>query len=145
MRKIFLLLAMVTGSLAAQAQRTAACCAKPATETFAAFASNAEFVSLHEAPLPYHYTGAGTMVSFPVAVGEPGRAFLIKSATKSDKYLFVIQEWWGLNDYIKREAARLARELPGRERDGPRHVRRRRGQHARRSHEAGAGRKNQAR
>lgn len=76
-------------------------------------ASSALFVSNHESPLPYHYTGAGDAITFPVAGGAAGKGFLIKSATKSDKWLLVIQEWWGLNDYIKREAARYARELPG--------------------------------
>lgn len=97
---------------AAQTAKVASCCAKP-TQEFAAMASSALFVSNHESPRPYHYAGEGEAITFPVAGGAAGKGFLIKSATKSDKWLFVIQEWWGLNDYIKREAARYARELPG--------------------------------
>ncbi len=87
------------------------CCAKP-TVAFAALGRNKAFGANHEAPRPFHYTGAGEVVTFPVAGGEAGRGFLIKSATPSTKYLFVIHEWWGLNDYIKQEAAKFAKELP---------------------------------
>lgn len=52
-------------------------------------------------------------MAFPVVGGETGRGFLVKSTTPSTKYLFVIHEWWGLNDYIKQEVARFAKELPG--------------------------------
>jgi carboxymethylenebutenolidase len=36
----------------------------------------------------------------------------IKSKKRSDKWIFVIQEWWGLNDYIKRQSQILSEELP---------------------------------
>lgn len=52
----------------------------------------------------------GTMVSFK-AEGGDAKGYFIKSKQKSNKWLFVIQEWWGLNDNIKKEAETFAQEL----------------------------------
>ncbi|WP_251047169.1 dienelactone hydrolase family protein [Hymenobacter sp. ISL-91] len=102
----------------ASAQTSMSCCAKPAagpnaTETFAMLASNEDFSGGHDAPLPFRYAGGGEMIEFTTTDGGTSKAFEIKPNIRSDKYLFVIHEWWGLNDYIKQEAARLAKELPG--------------------------------
>jgi carboxymethylenebutenolidase len=105
-------------TFSASAQKMASCCAKPiagaaATEVFAMLATNKDFSGGHDAPLPFDYQGEGKMVTFKTADGKTGSGFEIKSATPSNKYLFVIHEWWGLNDYIKREAATFASEMPG--------------------------------
>ena len=118
MKKIFLLAAAALAFGTAQAQTAVlSCCARPATasatETFAMLANDQEFVGGHDAPLPYSYTGEGQMVEFKTSDGQIGHGFEIKSAKPSNKYLFVYQEWWGLNDYIKKEAARFAEEMPG--------------------------------
>ncbi len=117
MKKPLLLALALLGltSYAASAQQIASCCARPkaATEAFAMLANDDDFVGGHDAPLPFHYQGAGEIVEFATPDGQKGHAFAIKSATPSTKYLLVFQEWWGLNDYIKQEAATLARELPG--------------------------------
>jgi carboxymethylenebutenolidase len=76
-----------------------------------ALAANTDFQMLHEAPVPFHYQGAGETVTFPTPDGKTASGFLLKSAKKSDKWLFVYQEWWGLNDYIKQEAAKLHKDL----------------------------------
>jgi len=131
--KKFLLLAaaaLTFGSAAAQTQPAAAaktaavasCCARPAgsakggpsaTEAFAMLGSDHEFSGSHDSPLPYVFAGAGQMITFKTADGQTGKGFEIKSAKPSKKYLFVIHEYWGLNDYIKKEAAKYAEELPG--------------------------------
>ncbi len=110
--------AAVVGVLPASAQTTrrvgaapASCCAAP-TVAFAKLGSRAAFRGNHLSPRPFHFTGAGEAVTFPVAGGAEGHGYLVKSAKPSTKYLFVIHEWWGLNDYIKREAARYAEEMP---------------------------------
>ena len=110
--------ALLSGAFSASAQKMASCCARPAnagaaTEAFALLASNKDFSGGHDAPLPYRYTGAGQTVTFKTPDGQTGQGFEIKSAKLSAKYLFVIHEWWGLNDYIKKEAATYAAELPG--------------------------------
>ncbi|MBC6611247.1 dienelactone hydrolase family protein [Hymenobacter sp. BT507] len=109
------LLLFSTISLVSAQNTMMSCCVKPtvATEAFAMLANDDAFVGGHDAPLPYTYQGAGDMISYPTPDGKTAKAFMLKSATPSTKYLFVIHEWWGLNDYIKREAAGFARELPG--------------------------------
>jgi carboxymethylenebutenolidase len=69
-------------------------------------ASTKEFQKAHEEPLPYTHVSmaGGEMIQFKTADGSMANAFLIKSAKKSNKYLFVYQEWWGLNDHIKKQA-----------------------------------------
>jgi carboxymethylenebutenolidase len=42
------------------------------------------------------------MITFKTKDITNGNAYLVKSKTKSKKWLFVYQEWWGLNDYIKK-------------------------------------------
>jgi carboxymethylenebutenolidase len=121
MKKILLFVAAVftAGTAVAQAPATSvlSCCARPATasatEAFAMLANDQNFVGGHDAPLPYSYAGEGQMVEFKTTDGQTGHAFEIKSTKPSNKYLLVYQEWWGLNDYIKKEAARFAEEMPG--------------------------------
>src|SRR6476469_955390 len=115
MKKLFILCAALWGaSFTASAQKMASCCARPAaTEVFAMLATNKDFSGGHDAPLPYEYQGTGAMIEFKTPDGSSGEGFEIKSAKPSNKYLFVIHEWWGLNDYIKREAATFASEMPG--------------------------------
>jgi carboxymethylenebutenolidase len=73
--------------------------------------TDAHFISLHEAPLPYHYVGKGEMITFPTPDGKTASGFFLKSAKKSDKWLLVYQEWWGLNDQIKKEAETYYNDL----------------------------------
>ncbi|KAA9339395.1 dienelactone hydrolase family protein [Hymenobacter busanensis] len=76
-------------------------------------AANEGFSGGHDAPLPYSYQGTGNAIEFRTSDGKTGCGFEMKSATPSDKYLLVIHEWWGLNDYIKKEAATYTSELTG--------------------------------
>jgi carboxymethylenebutenolidase len=73
--------------------------------------TDAHFISLHEAPLAFHYAGKGETISFPTPDGKTGSGFFLKSAKSSDKWLFVYQEWWGLNDHIKKEAETFYNDL----------------------------------
>ena len=113
-----LLLALAATTLGAQAQTRMSCCASPhakakSTEVFARLGTKKDFVRQHDEPLPYHYTGEGKAIEFKTADGTMGKGFEIKADKRSTKYLFVFQEWWGLNDYIKKEAATYAAEMPG--------------------------------
>lgn len=107
----FSLLVLASG---AQAQHKS-CCARPgksSTEVFAMLGAKKDFSGKHESPKPYHYQGAGAMIEFKTPDGGTGHAFEVKAAKPSNKYLFVIHEWWGLNDYIKKETAKFAEEMP---------------------------------
>ena len=92
---------------------TLAMCHDPnaAVAQFASFASDPNFRNMHPDPLATELAKKGKMVEFPVAGGANGRAFLVKSRRKTNKYLLLFHEWWGLNDYIKNEAAMWSKEL----------------------------------
>lgn len=69
------------------------------------------FAALHMAPAYYKLENqTGSTVTFK-AEGGDAQGYFIKSKKKSDRWLFVIQEWWGLNDNIKKEAETFAQEL----------------------------------
>ena len=70
------------------------------------------FAALH--PYPKAFTlenPIGQMVQFPAADGTNAQGYLLKAKKKTKNWLFVIQEWWGLNDNIKREAEQFYQEL----------------------------------
>ena len=76
-------------------------------EGMAQFAEDSAFQAAHERPEALNFQGRGEMMEFPTPDGKTGKAYTLKSAADSKNYLFVIHEWWGLNDQIKREAERL--------------------------------------
>ncbi|MEJ2006276.1 MAG: dienelactone hydrolase family protein, partial [Cyclobacteriaceae bacterium] len=95
-----------------QAQDGITICHTPATEKFAMFASNSDFNADHPEPVAYvHKSIQGEMIKFRTPDGKTANAFYLKPEIESNKYLFVIHEWWGLNDYIKREAEKLFNDL----------------------------------
>ena len=82
-----------------------------ATAAFAAFANDQDFLAAHPSPLPVELAGKGKTIEFPVEGGAVGHGYLVKARKKTDKYLLLFQEWWGLNDYVKNEAAMWSKEL----------------------------------
>ena len=88
------------------------CCSPSATQKFGQLAMNSGFVAAHEAPLPFSYEAAsGTMITFKCSDGSSASAFEVKASQPTANWLIVIHEWWGLNDYIKREAEKLQVDL----------------------------------
>lgn len=74
-------------------------------DQFKAEASTASFAMMHDNPIPYTVADPlGKPVTFKAADGTSAMGYEIRSNKKSNKWLFVIQEWWGLNDYIKKES-----------------------------------------
>src|SRR6187402_828861 len=93
-------------------EREAIVCHPEDTETdMAAFASNPSFQALHLSPFVIHYNAVGEMMKFKTPDGTDASGYLIKAKNKSDKWLFVYQEWWGLNDHIKKEADKFYTDL----------------------------------
>ncbi len=80
-------------------------------DDMAQFSEDTAFQRMHEEPGALAFQGKGEMIDVPVAGGERARAYMILPDAPSDRYLFVFQEWWGLNDHIKAEAERLFDEL----------------------------------
>jgi carboxymethylenebutenolidase len=78
-----------------------------------AFLDDPEFIALHPAPIPFDFEGLGEMVSFPSRDGKDANGYLIKAKQPSNKWLFVYQEWWGLNDNIKEESDKFYKDLDG--------------------------------
>jgi len=70
------------------------------------------FAMLHENPKYFKLENPkGEAISFPAADGTNAHGYFIKSRKKSNKWLLVIQEFWGLNDYIKKESETFYDEL----------------------------------
>lgn len=74
-------------------------------------AGDKKFQEAHETPEKIDHNAKAKLTSFATADGKEAKAYVLKTAETSDKYLFVIHEWWGLNDHIKKEAERLFGEL----------------------------------
>jgi carboxymethylenebutenolidase len=81
------------------------------SDGMASLAAKPAFQRLHLAPKPFTYKGAGEMVKFTTPDGQQANGFLLKAKKPSKKWLFVYQEWWGLNDNIKQEAERIYNSL----------------------------------
>ncbi len=75
-------------------------------------ASQSKFAQMHIAPVQVNPANLlGKIVPFNAADGKAGQAYFIPAKKKSDKWLIVIQEWWGLNDNIKMEADQYFKDL----------------------------------
>lgn len=87
-------------------------CHTSPTEKFALFAQDDNFNMSHPDPLPYvHQSEVGKMITFKTPDGKEANAYLIMAKKKTDNWVFVFQEWWGLNDHIKRESEKLFTDL----------------------------------
>jgi len=117
MKKIILLLiSIVCVHTLVNAQQQASCCSvsKTSHTGMAVFSSDAAFRRAHKSPHAYtHVNAKGSMIEYNTADGKKANAYLIKSASPSTKYVFLIHEWWGLNDYIKKNADNLYTDLGG--------------------------------
>ncbi|MBS1680825.1 MAG: dienelactone hydrolase family protein [Bacteroidetes bacterium] len=112
MAKVISLLALIFVCSKIMAQSEPTVCHTPSTEKFALFASNKKFNSAHPQPLFYTHVSeaGGRMIKIKTDAAE-ANAYLIESKKKSDNWVFVFQEWWGLNDNIKREAETIYNDL----------------------------------
>ena len=89
------------------------CCAKPSsTNTFAMLSHDKSFVAAHLEPKPFVLVNQiGKEISFKTPDGKKGYGYEIKAAKPTTNYVFVIHEWWGLNDYIKQESEKIYKTL----------------------------------
>lgn len=86
-------------------------CSQTNREGMNQFAQDSAFQAAHPSPDSIQFVGAGKMIEFPTPDGAKGTAYALLPDSASGKFLFVIHEWWGLNDHIKKEAERLFGEL----------------------------------
>lgn len=75
------------------------------------FADDENFKGAHEKPMELNFDGTGQMIEFDTPDGQKGSAYALMPEEATNKYLFVIHEWWGLNNHIKAEAERLFAHL----------------------------------
>jgi carboxymethylenebutenolidase len=107
MKNWFLCLTAMVLSLAIQAQKMS-CCSASATESFAQLASDKSFIASHPLPLPFFFkSDNGRSITYKAADGSDCSGWEIRSKTPTNNYIFVFQEWWGLNDYVKKESEEL--------------------------------------
>jgi carboxymethylenebutenolidase len=111
MKKIMAFLLCTALFTVVKAQMNMNCCAPAATEKYAMNATDKDFVAAHLSPLPYTYAGAGEDITYKASDGTDAHAWLIKADKPTNYYLFVVHEWWGLNDYIKKESEKMANDL----------------------------------
>ena len=96
----------------AAAQTKMSCCEPTATEKFARTADDKNFMLYHLNPLPFVYKSQrGHDITYKASDGTDAHGWEVKAKEKTNFYLFVFHEWWGLNDYIKQESETLCNDL----------------------------------
>jgi carboxymethylenebutenolidase len=111
MKKILTFIITLYAFYVAQAQQS--CCAiAVSTETFAMLTQDQKFIDTHLDPYPFTLENKiGHEIAFKTNDGKLGHAYEIKANTATNNFVFVIHEWWGLNDYIKQEAEKIYKNL----------------------------------
>lgn len=94
-----------------QKQEPKHCCSS-ATAAFASLGNDEQFRNAHEAPLPSNYTAMGRMITFPTSDGKQGRAYFLPAKKQTKNFIFVFHEYWGLNDWIKKESDMFGDSVP---------------------------------
>jgi carboxymethylenebutenolidase len=80
-----------------------------APNVMASFSNIKEFRDEHPTPLEFKLTyGDGNMITFKTSDGKDANAYEIKADKPTNNWILVFHEWYGLNDYIKREAEEIA-------------------------------------
>jgi len=113
MKKIVLLTSLMVLTLVCFGQDGITVCHTSSTEKFAMFASNKDFNAMHASPRKYvHVSEAGgKMIQFKCPDGKDANGYLIMAGKKTNNWILVFQEWWGLNDNIKRQSEDLYKDL----------------------------------
>ena len=89
-----------------------ACCTAEEQISFVKFSDEKDFRDIHQIPEKFVLKDAlGSMINFKTSDGKNGNAYFVKSPKPSNKFIFVFHEWWGLNDYIKKESDELQLKL----------------------------------
>lgn len=92
--------------------KSQSCCEPGAMDIYARNGSSNQFKSAHELPRPYvHVSETGKDINFKTPDGKDAHGWFLPAKNKSPYFLFVIHEWWGLNDHIKRESEKYWNDL----------------------------------
>jgi carboxymethylenebutenolidase len=94
-------------------EKTITICHNVMPTSMADFVNDTEFVKMHPKPINIVFKALGNEIKIGSPDGNDASAYFIKAKTKSTKWLFVYQEWWGLNDHIRNEANKYYEDLDG--------------------------------
>jgi carboxymethylenebutenolidase len=113
MKKLQLFLLSMAATSMALAQGDVTACHTSAIDKFATFASNREFNMEHPTPRVYTHVSlaGGQMIKFKTPDGKEANAYLLEGKPKTNNWILVFQEWWGLNDNLKRQSEDLYNDL----------------------------------
>ncbi len=110
---IYATLLFILVSSSVSTAQNASCCMASGLQQFAELGKDLTFVIAHEEPLPFVLENAtGKMITFATKEKPTGQGYYISGSAKSNNWIYVIHEWWGLNDYIKSEAEKLHTSFP---------------------------------
>src|SRR4030095_12536899 len=83
-----------------------------APNVMASLGNDKEFRDAHPTPVPFELAdGIGKMVTFKTSDGIDANAYEVRPDNASNKWVIVFHEWYGLNDYIKKESDEIASTL----------------------------------
>lgn len=112
MAKLLYLVLFIWGFQLISAAQDKSCCSTEKEVSFASFSEEKEFRDIHQIPTAFILENAmGSMITFKTKDGKTANGYFVKSENPSDKFIFVFHEWWGLNDYIKKESDELKQKL----------------------------------
>jgi carboxymethylenebutenolidase len=112
MKKLSVFILIFFCSVMAFGQSKMACCKQSATQQFAMLASNKKFVMSHPKPLPIHFQSTiGKPITYNTPDGRTADAYELKAKTSTNNYILVVHEYFGLNDYVKKESEQIYNDL----------------------------------
>jgi len=112
MKKLLLLITITSFSVLAFGQSKMACCKQSATQQFAMLGNDKKFVMSHPKPLPIHFQSTiGKDITYKTPDGKTADAYEFKAKTPTNNYILVIHEYFGLNDYVKKESEEIYNDL----------------------------------
>jgi len=112
MKKLFLFTLIISSSVMAFGQSKMACCKQSATQQFAMLASDKKFVMSHPKPRPFHFQSSiGKDITYPTPDGRTADAYELKAKTPTNNYILIVHEYFGLNDYVKKESEDIYNDL----------------------------------
>jgi len=112
MKKFFLFTLIIGSNIMAFGQSKMACCKQSATQEFAMLASNKTFVMSHPKTKPFHFQSSiGKDITYSTHDGKTADAYELKAKTPTNNYILVIHEYFGLNDYVKKESEEIYNDL----------------------------------
>ncbi len=110
MKRLLLTFTLLTLFSLSEGWAQSSCCDVTTGEalSFADFANDEKFIATHLPPVPLDFTPKiGKMVSMKVEGGKEAAIFEVKSGKTNGAVILMFHEWWGLNEYILREAERI--------------------------------------